>query len=184
VVGNFKSVRDNVLLLYDIRKRGPAGSILGPQICGDTIDFKNDGYTVLTGSYRQKKVLELWDIRKFQKFRDIEWNGPISQELFNESSFIEGNDNESSYKSMKEDYEKSPFIYSCLFNDKFDRIMAGGAHPNQVRMFDYNSGSVICSIDKLQGCVLTLSQANNSSDFAFGATDSKIRLMTQQKNED
>ena len=27
----------------------------------------------MTGSYRQENPLELWDIRKFEKFKDIDW---------------------------------------------------------------------------------------------------------------
>jgi COMPASS component SWD3 len=48
---------DNTLQLYDIRQKGPAASIYGPHICGDAIDFKNDGYSLLTGSYRNDDAL-------------------------------------------------------------------------------------------------------------------------------
>ena len=43
---------DNTVQIYDIRKKGPVGSIYGPHICGDAIDYYNDGFTLLTGSYR------------------------------------------------------------------------------------------------------------------------------------
>ena len=43
---------DNTVQIFDLREKGPIHSIFGPHICGDTIDFKNDGYTLLTGSYR------------------------------------------------------------------------------------------------------------------------------------
>lgn len=48
---------DNTLQYYDVREKGPIQSIYGPHICGDAIDFRNDGYTVLTGSYRQDDAL-------------------------------------------------------------------------------------------------------------------------------
>lgn len=67
---------DNTVQIYDIRKKGPVASIYGPHVCGDAIDFKNDGYTMLTGSYRQDNVLELWDLRNFKKMRDLSWEGP------------------------------------------------------------------------------------------------------------
>ena len=67
---------DNTVQIYDIRKKGPIASIYGPHVCGDAIDFKSDGYTMLTGSYRQDNVLELWDLRTFKKSRDIGWEGP------------------------------------------------------------------------------------------------------------
>jgi len=43
---------DNTVQIYDIREKGPVSYIFGPHICGDTIDVKNDGMTLLTGSYR------------------------------------------------------------------------------------------------------------------------------------
>ena len=43
---------DNTVQIYDIRNKGPVGSIYGPHICGDALDFHNDGHTLLSGSYR------------------------------------------------------------------------------------------------------------------------------------
>lgn len=49
---------DGTLQIYDIREKGPVACILGPNVCGgDAIDFRNDGVTVLTGSYRQDDAL-------------------------------------------------------------------------------------------------------------------------------
>jgi len=43
---------DNLLMINDLRDKGPVASIYGPHICGDSIDVRSDGYTILTGSYR------------------------------------------------------------------------------------------------------------------------------------
>jgi COMPASS component SWD3 len=75
---------DNTVQLYDIRKRGPIHSIYGPHICGDAIDFKDDANTLLTGSYRQEDVLELWDLRTLKKVRTIDWNGPKEEKVVDE----------------------------------------------------------------------------------------------------
>lgn len=48
---------DNTMQIYDIREKGPVASIYGPHVCGDAIDVRNDGYTVLAGSYRQNDAL-------------------------------------------------------------------------------------------------------------------------------
>lgn len=37
---------------------------------------------MLTGSYRQEDVLELWDMRTYKKTRVIEWDGPKASENF------------------------------------------------------------------------------------------------------
>ena len=43
---------DNTICIYDVRKKGPTSCLFGPHICGDSIDFRDDGFTMLTGSYR------------------------------------------------------------------------------------------------------------------------------------
>ena len=53
---------------------------MGPHVCGDAIDFRNDGHTLLTGSYRLEKALQLWDLRTNKEVREINWNGPKIQE--------------------------------------------------------------------------------------------------------
>ena len=59
--------------------------------------------------------------------------------------------------------------------------MAAGAGANQVRLFDYKTGNVICAITDMPKAILCMNQANNSSDFAFGSIDSKIRIMQMRK---
>jgi len=71
---------DNTLQIYDIRRKGPVANIYGPHICGDAIDYRHDGYTLLTGSYREEDAIELWDLRTLKKFRDIPWDGPKASE--------------------------------------------------------------------------------------------------------
>jgi hypothetical protein len=45
------------MLVNDLRAGGPVAAIYGPHICGDTIDVRHDGVTVLTGSYRQDDAI-------------------------------------------------------------------------------------------------------------------------------
>jgi COMPASS component SWD3 len=55
---------DRTVQIYDLRTRGPVNFFFGPHICGETIQFRNDGVTMVTGSYRMEDVLEVWDLRK------------------------------------------------------------------------------------------------------------------------
>ena len=66
---------DNTVQKYDTRYRMPVQSIYGPHICGDCIEIRNDGYTMMTGSYRMEDVMEVWDLRKLQRMRKIPWEG-------------------------------------------------------------------------------------------------------------
>ena len=59
--------------------------------------------------------------------------------------------------------------------------MAAGAGANEVRIFDYTSGNVLCVVSSLPKAILCMSKANTTTDFCFGGADSKIRIMQQRK---
>lgn len=66
---------DNNVFVYDMRFRGPVHALYGPHICGDSIDFKTDGYTMICGSYRGEDALEVYDLRMMKRSRLIPWEG-------------------------------------------------------------------------------------------------------------
>ena len=183
---------DNTIQIYDIRKRGPVAHMYGPHICGDAIDFKNDGHTLLTGSYRQNDVLELWDLRNFKKSRTYAWDGPknyetsFSQMEEEKTSTMKtrsqtGQENKGyANPNMKVKRNPAAMIYSAKFNNETNVIMACGAGDNQVRLFDYDTGAIVCQISSLQKPILCMSKANTCNDFAFGSTDSKVRVIQQR----
>jgi len=72
---------DNNLFVYDMRYRGPVHAIYGPHICGDSIDFKRDGYTMVAGSYRGEDALEIFDLRMMKRSRVVAWQGSGAEEL-------------------------------------------------------------------------------------------------------
>ena len=52
---------------WDIRtpsKANPTSYIYGPLICGESIDMK--GNNILTGSWRNKDQIQIWDIRNLK----------------------------------------------------------------------------------------------------------------------
>lgn len=71
---------DNTVQVYDLRYRGPVTSIYGPHICGECIEIRKDGYTMMTGSYRMDDVIEVWDLRMNRRTRVIPWEGSGHQE--------------------------------------------------------------------------------------------------------
>jgi COMPASS component SWD3 len=52
---------DNTIVVYDVRRPYPAFSMLGPHVCGESLDI--NGTTILAGSYSQDENLTLWDMR-------------------------------------------------------------------------------------------------------------------------
>ena len=72
---------DNNVFIYDMRYRGPVHAIYGPHICGDSIDFKSDGHTMICGSYRGEDALEVYDLRMMKRSRIVAWEGTGAQAL-------------------------------------------------------------------------------------------------------
>ena len=72
---------DNTVQINDLRYRGTMHSIWGPHVCGDSIAFRSDGYTMVTGSYRMENCIEVWDLRMFKRTQVIDWAGTGSDIL-------------------------------------------------------------------------------------------------------
>ena len=203
---------DNTIQIYDIRRKGPCLSIYGPHVCGDAIDFYKDSYTLLTGSYRQDDVLELWDIRNNkERVRCIDWNGPklseplasqMETKVLNKEDAVDVEEEErKTYEKEIDDEKKvigeepsevdghhrknpAPFLYSAMFSHKQDYIMAAGAGANQVRLFDYKTGSILSMISDMPRPILCMAKANTTTDFVFGSVDSKLRIIQTRKAEE
>ena len=75
-------------------------------------------------------------------------------------------------------------LYAAMFNrtPKQDVIFAGGAGRNQVRVFDYESGALVCFVSDMPRSVLCMDMAYTSTDFAFGSADSCVRVMDVQSS--
>lgn len=68
---------DNTVQIWDIRVGYAVRSIYGPHICGDALDVV--GSRLLTGSWRAKDQLEVWDVLDGSKTVDIPWHVLQSQ---------------------------------------------------------------------------------------------------------
>ena len=68
---------DNNIFLYDVRKKGPTHAMYGPMVCGETIEFHSDGYSLVAGSYRNDNCLEVYDLRKMERYLNIDFDGKV-----------------------------------------------------------------------------------------------------------
>lgn len=164
---------DNTLQVYDIRNKGPVAAIFGPHICGgDALDFRSDGVTVLAGSYRNDDALQLYDLRMMKCSRTYEWDGLDGGQVImdKEKEFIASMPSSWQEKEMDDDEEHMqkfkpktpPMLYCAMFNRKQDLIFAGGAGRNQMRVFDYDSGNLVCIISDMPRSILCMDIANTS----------------------
>ena len=81
---------DRSILIWDARSgRAPIGWMGGIDISGDSLDISRDGYTLLVGSHRSVKPLQLFDLRMLkdekkqgvstqvtQAFQSYQWPAP------------------------------------------------------------------------------------------------------------
>jgi WD40 repeat protein len=56
-------------------------------------------------------------------------------------------------------------------------IFAGGAGKNEMRIFDFESGNIVCIVSDIEKSIMCMDTANKSNAFAFGAGDSCVRIM-------
>ncbi|CAM9158576.1 unnamed protein product, partial [Discosporangium mesarthrocarpum] len=68
---------DNTVQFWDMRVRHSVRSIFGPHLSGDALDVC--GNQVLTGSWRPKDPLEIWDYGTGQLVETVPWNRSGSQ---------------------------------------------------------------------------------------------------------
>ena len=102
---------DNTIFLWDLRTSTSIGFIYGPHICGDSIDIRGD--VMLTGSYSNKEVLQLWSLSQRKLINGIKWDPHESQE-----------------------YDHG-YLYTALFSKdaKAKYIAAGGAGKNEMHIY-------------------------------------------------
>jgi len=147
---------DNTVQFWDLRKGHAVRAIFGPHVCGDSVDISQDGETILTGSWRVDKQLQLWDFRSERLLETVPWRTGVS-------------------------LSQPCMVYAAQFskNDGSSMIAAGGSGANEAKLFDRRNGSAAF------GTVMGLTRACYSVDFsscgsmlAVAGGDGCVRVMS------
>jgi WD40 repeat protein len=155
---------DNTVQIWDIRVGDAVRSIYGPHICGESLDMV--GNEVLTGSWRPKNQLEVWDFGKGTKKADVAW-GP------------KGN-------RFDAPNEAGTYLYAAQFSKEGHGrfIAAGGSGKNEARVFDHqNDDDLIGTITGLTRGVFSVDFSpmvntfTGVQSFAVAGGDATIRIM-------
>lgn len=147
---------DSIVVFYDIRSCEIIGNVLGAHICGDSLDLK--GNYALTGSWKTKEQIKIFDIRKFELIETMNW------------------------EFDKDD--KCSYVYSAQFskasNKSSNLIAIGGSHENIFRAWDFDETDryKTSGYDSMAGPVYSIDFCNMTSDtVALGCGDGKVRLI-------
>jgi len=150
---------DNTVQFWDLRKGHAVRAIFGPHVCGDSVDIAEDGNTILTGSWRIDKQLQLWDFRTEKLLETVPWRTGVS-------------------------LAQPCMVYAAQFSkgEGSQMIAAGGSGANEAKLFDLRHGSA--GRGSVFGTVMGLSRACYSVDFshsgsmfACGGGDGCVRVM-------
>jgi len=145
---------DKTLQIHDIRKGGPVGYIFGPDLSSNAIDIHDN--TIVTGSYRGKNPLQVWDLRKKELLYNIEWD-------------YSGEASESSY------------LNCASFTHNGDIIIAGGK-GEEIKYFEIDKDDDIPSyslMGKQSGfndSILCCAFAKTSNNYVVGTADGMIKI--------
>jgi COMPASS component SWD3 len=150
---------DNTVQMWDVRQQCSVRSLQGPHICGDALDLKNG--QILTGSWRPKEQLELWDFGTGERITEIPW--------------------------QSDEGDKSCMLYAAQFSkDSMGRfIVAGGSGANEAKVFDHMAGNaVVGSVTGMTHGVFSVDFSPDGEKVAIAGADACIRILDVVKKRD
>jgi len=144
---------DNTVQIWDARKGYSVRSIFGCYICGDSVDVKNDGTQILTGSYRAEDPLQLWDVSTGKLIDTIPWK-PAGH--FSGSTAM---------------------LYAAQFSkdENNSLIAAGGTQENETKIFQ-TSGEILGAFQTPRP-VFSVDFSYDNERLAIGSADGVLRLI-------
>jgi len=146
---------DNTVQMWDLREGRSVRSIYGPHICGDALDLR-DG-RLLTGSWRMKEQLQLWDMESGELMETVPW-GPAS------SPWVTPGQSDPCQ------------LYGAQFHPGGDLVAAAGSGSNELKIFSLASRRPIGSIALPRG-VYGLDFAHHGQSVAVATGDCTVRLL-------
>ena len=134
---------DNTIQIWDLRNNISSLNILGPHICGNSIDI--NGNYILTGSWRTYDQIQLWDIRNGKLIKSTSWNN-----LNN---------------------DKQCLVYFSQFISNGSHFIIGGSDVNQIKIYYLDTFTSQGSSITLQNSPFCSSISKDSSFFITGTSN-------------
>jgi len=146
---------DSVVYFWDIRDKGSFASIYGPAVSGDALDIQ--GNEILTGSWRNRDQLELWDFASRKRISTIDWE-----------------------YGKKVD---TAFVYTCQFSKNGNGdILAGCSNLNEVKVFERSNQYRDCGkISNSDKSIFNVDFANSHDMFSFCGADGRVTIAQLNK---
>uniref|UniRef100_A0A7S4UIF3 Anaphase-promoting complex subunit 4 WD40 domain-containing protein n=1 Tax=Alexandrium monilatum TaxID=311494 RepID=A0A7S4UIF3_9DINO len=149
---------DSTVQFWDLRQGHAVRAIFGPHVCGDAVDISQDGASILTGSWRVEKQLQIWDFRSERLLDTLPWRDGVS-------------------------LLQPCMVYAAQFSKSDGSLMlaAGGSGANEVKLFDRRNGGAAVGTVAAAGLThacYTLDFSNSGSMLAIGGGDGCVRVFS------
>lgn len=128
----------------DTREKAPVSQIIGPYLSADTLDvYKTD---LLVGNYNTKDPLEIYDLRKLERVRSIQWKTDAGG-------------------------EGGKVLGAMFSKPDADAIIACGSAGNEFKIFDSSTEKVIASVTGGKKPIYSIDVSESNNLIAFGTSD-------------
>ncbi|XP_078739701.1 uncharacterized protein LOC144953055 [Lampetra fluviatilis] len=148
---------DNTVQFWDRRMPHSVRSLYGPHVCGESLHFDSSGSQILSGSWRKRQALQVWDSGSGSLIRDI---------------------------PPEADGERSS-VYACRWLGD-GLAVSGGCDPNACRVVHTQSSLMTTgSVSALPGgvyCIdVTSSSTSSSTHLIAVASSTSLYLLTHSQ---
>lgn len=146
---------DEIIYLWDLRKPSSAANYLtGPLISTESIDVLDN--KLISGSWRKNNQLEVWDLRRFRKIQDLDWNSGNDSVVqvckFNRNNskvVLSSGTNQAGIQVFKEEGVWQKFDEFCS-GEETEYFSADFSHLNENEFSIGNSKGEICLMSFLK----------------------------------
>eukprot|EP00440_Ansanella_granifera_P021627 gb/GFBE01023476.1/.p1 GENE.gb/GFBE01023476.1/~~gb/GFBE01023476.1/.p1 ORF type:complete len:344 (+),score=66.54 gb/GFBE01023476.1/:1-1032(+) len=149
---------DNTVQIWDVRQGHAVRAIYGPHVCGDSLDISQDGETILTGSWRVEKQLQLWDFGSEKLLDTVPWRSTASM-------------------------MQPCMVYAAQFSkdETSSMIAAGGSGSNEAQVFERTTSGGTAVFGKTFGlnrACYSVDFSNASDTLAVAGGDGVVHVMS------
>eukprot|EP00741_Cyanophora_paradoxa_P014635 tig00020816_g14115.t1 len=145
---------DNTVQIWDLRSGNSIRSIYGPYVSGDAMDVSKEHY-VVTGSYRPKDQLQIWDLRSTKLSVGIVWN-----------------------KKHPPGNLEDAHLYAAMFSPRNPQVViAAGAVTNDCRVFYAPTGDCLGFTPRLGACIYSVDVHPNGKNVALSGKDGRVYIV-------
>ncbi|KAJ3190618.1 hypothetical protein HK101_008535 [Irineochytrium annulatum] len=167
---------DNTVQVWDTRVEHSIRSIYGPHVCGDAIDFDDDGSRILTGGFQKEDQLQIWSFASRQLIETVTWsvieNDRRNTQLYT-ASFSHLRAPTTSFTASANPSAASPVANRYILAGG-----GGGGQPgtnnNELKLFNASTGRCVALAQGFSGSVYTAAVSAGERMVAVGGASRSL----------